>query len=186
MGAARFAEQAGGSRSGGALIFNISQSGEAYVINEINEHFAPELNGRFVRLTRGDGSLLYVSGIAKDASFDPSHLPALPSAVTQEFSRQEHLPAGVELMIYALPFTTGDGKRFLIEAGRPDDQIESVLHGLLLAFAIGLPLTVAVAIGGGYGLMRRRAQTSGRDHAQRRAYHFTQPWRALAARAHGR
>jgi heavy metal sensor kinase len=57
-------------------------------------------------------------------------------------------------MISAVPFTTRVGS-FVIEAGAPLKQSESVLHGLLLTFAVGLPLVVAVAIAGGYVLMRR-------------------------------
>jgi heavy metal sensor kinase len=39
--------------------------------------------------------------------------------------------------------------------GAPNHEIERVLHGLLLAIAIGLPVVVAMAIAGGYLLMRR-------------------------------
>src|SRR4029079_3596965 len=62
---------------------------------------------------------------------------------------------GPELLISAVPFTARDGLHFVIEAGAPLNQSESILHGLLLTFAVGLPLVVAVAIGGGYLLMRR-------------------------------
>jgi heavy metal sensor kinase len=70
-------------------------------------------------------------------------------------SRVEHSSGGAELLISAVPFTAHDGTGFLIEAGAPLNQSESILHGLLLTFAVGLPLVVAVAIGGGYLLMRR-------------------------------
>jgi signal transduction histidine kinase len=59
-----------------------------------------------------------------------------------------------ELLLHGLPFRAADGSQFLIEVARPYNQIESVLYGLLLTFALGLPLIVAVAIGGGYLLMR--------------------------------
>src|SRR5258708_2910375 len=62
---------------GETLISNIKQSGEPYVIDEINEHFAPEINGRFVRVTRDDKSVLYVSNLPKDRSFDPSKIEIL-------------------------------------------------------------------------------------------------------------
>src|SRR6266705_4194058 len=56
---------------GDVLIVNINQSGEDYVNNEITEHYSPEINGRFIRVTRVDGKRLFVSGPPKDASFDP-------------------------------------------------------------------------------------------------------------------
>jgi heavy metal sensor kinase len=65
------------------------------------------------------------------------------------------LPGSQELLIYTLPFTARDGSRFLIEAGAPYGQIEGVLHGLLFTLALGLPMVVALAISGGYLLMRR-------------------------------
>jgi heavy metal sensor kinase len=140
---------------GETLLVNIKESGEAYVIDEINEHFAPELNDHFLRLTRSDGSILYTSGIPKDGSFDPTRLPPLAGSVDQPFTRQARLPGGGELMIHALPYVARDGSRFLIEAGAPFGQIEGVLHGLLLTLALGLPVVIAAAMGGGYLLMRR-------------------------------
>src|SRR5437868_2983346 len=112
---------------GDTLITNISQSGDAYVVDEIKEHFAPEINGRFIRVTRPDGSILYVSGLPKDGSFDPSTIPLQINPVSQEFTRKERLPAGGELIIHALSYTARDGSRFLIEAGVSDAQVESVL-----------------------------------------------------------
>src|SRR5205814_4915330 len=46
------------------------------------------------------------------------------------------------------------GNKYLLEAGAPYEQVERVLHGLLLSLGIAFPVIVAVAIGGGYLLMR--------------------------------
>ena len=54
-----------------------------------------------------------------------------------------------------MPFTANDGSKYVIEAGASNHEIERVLHGLLLAIAIGLPVVVTIAIAGGYLLMRR-------------------------------
>ncbi|HWO00023.1 MAG TPA: heavy metal sensor histidine kinase [Blastocatellia bacterium] len=140
---------------GEGLLVNVGVSGEEYVADEIKEHLAPELNGLFVRVTRADGSTLYESGSPKDGSFDPRNVSAASGDSTQVSSRVEHPSGGTELMICAAPFTALDGSRFLIETGAPLKQSESVLHGLLLTFAVGLPLVVAVAVAGGYVLMRR-------------------------------
>jgi heavy metal sensor kinase len=58
-------------------------------------------------------------------------------------------------MIFARPFSAKNGDRYVIEVGASNREIERSLHGLLLAIAIGLPVVVAVAIAGGYLLMRR-------------------------------
>jgi heavy metal sensor kinase len=139
---------------GDVLIVNINQSGEDYVNNEITEHYSPEINGRFIRVTRADGKRIYVSGPPKDGTFDPALVAAPHLPVTQEFTREVEMSDEHELLLHGLPFKAADGTKFLIEVAGPYNQIESVLYGLLLTFALGLPLIVAVAIGGGYLLMR--------------------------------
>jgi len=140
---------------GDVLLVNINQSGEDYVDNEITEHYSPEINGRFIRVTRTDGKRIYVSGPPKDGTFDPALVttPRLPTA--PEFTREVEMSDGHELLLHGLPYRASDGTQFLIEVAAPYNQIESVLRGLLLTFALGLPLIVALAIGGGYLLMRR-------------------------------
>jgi heavy metal sensor kinase len=140
---------------GERLLVNVGVSGEEYVADEIKEHIAPELNGLFVRVTRADGTTLYQSGSPRNGSFEPLELSPVRGDLTQGSSRVEHPSGGAKLMICAAPFTALDGSRFVIETGSPLKQSESVLHGLLLTFAVGLPLVVAVAIAGGYVLMRR-------------------------------
>src|SRR5437867_6249212 len=139
---------------GDVLLVNINQSGEDYVDNEITEHYSPEINGRFIRVTRADGKRIYVSGPPKDGTFDPALVAAPRLPVAQEFTREVAMSDGHELLLHGLPYRASDGTQFIIEVAAPYNQIESVLRGLLLTFALGLPLIVALAIGGGYLLMR--------------------------------
>jgi len=44
----------------GTLLADIDKTGERYVIDEINARFAPELNGRYIRVTRSNGNVVYV------------------------------------------------------------------------------------------------------------------------------
>src|SRR5207249_5704373 len=139
---------------GDVLLVNINQSGEDYVDNEITEHYSPEINGRVIRVTRANGKQIYVSGPPKDGTFDPALVSAPRLPVTHEFTREVEMSDGHELLLHGLPYRASDGAQFLIEVAAPYNQIESVLRGLLLTFALGLPLIVALAIGGGYLLMR--------------------------------
>jgi heavy metal sensor kinase len=139
---------------GESFLTDVAVSGENYVIAEIEEHYSPEMNHRFVRVTRSDGSILYASGKMQEDGFDPSSLPALKGNFMQEDTRRAQLTGG-ELFVYSFPFTARDGSRFVIEVGAPYGEVENVLHGLFLALILGLPVTVVVAIGGGYLLMRR-------------------------------
>ncbi len=140
---------------GDVLLVNIKQSGEDYVDNEITEHYSPEINGRFIRVTRANGKQIYVSDPPKDGTFDPALVAAPRLLLTREFTREMEMSDGHELLLHGLPYRASDGTQFLIEVAAPYNQIESVLRGLLLTFALGLPLIVALAIGGGYLLMRR-------------------------------
>src|SRR5215216_7140080 len=140
---------------GETLIVNISQSGEPYVVDEIKEHFAPEINGRFVRVTRADRSVLYASGLPKDGGFDPAAISVPPQTNGETQVRKEHPTAGGELLIYSLPFQSREGDRFLIEVGAPYRHVEGVLEELLVVLAVAFPVTILLAIGGGYLLMRR-------------------------------
>jgi heavy metal sensor kinase len=138
----------------GELLKNVDASGEAYVIDEVEEHLAPESRSRFMRITRPGGGTLFESGSPKDRGFDPAQLPPvlLPP---RETSREIELPSGYDLMIYMLPYPSPAGGQYVIETGAVDREIDEVLHGLATALSLALPLVIGVAIGGGYLLMRR-------------------------------
>src|SRR6266536_1269508 len=133
---------------GDVLILNINQSGEDYVENEITEHYSPEINGRFIRVTRADAKQIFVSGLPRDGTFDPTHVPPPKLPGAQALTQEVEMSDGHELLLHALPYRASDGTEYLIEVAAPWNQIESVLRGLLLTFALGLPLIVALAMGG--------------------------------------
>lgn len=120
---------------------------------EINEAYAPEVNSRFIRVYREGTGVIYLSGAPKDGAFDPSQIPSYGEK--KDDARQFRLGNGQQLLINAMSFTTPDGSRFRVETGISYQQIQVVLHGLLLTLAIYTPFIVFLAIGGGYWLMRR-------------------------------
>jgi heavy metal sensor kinase len=128
-----------------------------WLATEINEDYAPEGNDRFIRVIREGAGVVYLSGAPKDGIFRPEQLP-WPSEKERNSSRQIPLAGGHQLQVDSLELTTPDGSRFLVESGMPDDQIELVLHGLLLTLGIYMPLVVSLAVVGGYWLMRRSLQ----------------------------
>ena len=135
-------------------LIEVGRKGEAYVVAETND-YAPDITGRFIRITRGDGSVLYQSVAPKSKIFDPLRVPTPRDALQQpEAFRQENIGKNT-LMIHALPYTTVEGQSFLVEVGASHQEIEAVLRSLLLNLALGMPVIVAGAIGGGYWLMRR-------------------------------
>jgi len=124
---------------------------------EIEEAYSPEVNGHFFRVIQEGVGVVYLSGAPKDASFDVSRVP-LPRAEEKSGQRKVLAGEGRQLLIDALEFTTPDGVRYVVESGVPYRQIEVVLHGLLLTFAIYMPLIISLAVISGYWLMRRSLQ----------------------------
>ncbi len=124
---------------------------------EINEAYAPEVNARFIRVNQEGTGVIYLSGAPKDGTFDPARIP-FPPGDKKDGVRRTRLANGQPLLIVTMSFTTPDGSRFMVESGMPDQQIQVVLHGLLLTLAIYTPFIVFLAIGGGYWLMRRSLQ----------------------------
>jgi len=122
---------------------------------EIEEAYAPEANGNFIRVTRQDGEIVYLSGRPKDGSFDPAQVPWLNRGYGTESSRKVRLPGGKTLLIKSLSFTLPDGARYIVENGLSYAEIETVLNGLLRLVALYLPFLVSLAGFGGYWLMRR-------------------------------
>ena len=130
-----------------------ADKGDAFILQDITTHYAPEINDRFLRVTR-NGSLLYASGAPKDGSFDPSKIAFVPQPLNQSSFREEVTPGDRRVLIYALPFTF-DGQSFVIESGVSNRQVQSPLNGLIVTLVVGLPIVLVVAVGSGYVLINR-------------------------------
>jgi heavy metal sensor kinase len=137
------------------LLARLAQTGEPYVRQEIGARFDPEINDRFIRVMRADGSVLYVSGNPRDMSFDISRLPLLRLPAKEKDWRMETVPGGGQLLIAAMTYEAPGGKPLLVEVGEPLGPIQAVLHRLLILLALGLTAMVAAAVGGGYFLVRK-------------------------------
>jgi heavy metal sensor kinase len=133
------------------LLANIGKTGEAHVVGEINSWFAPETNDRFIRITRDDGSVLYVSASPRDMSFDASRVPPLRHVPSGSSWRKEKAD-GKRLLVASVPWQS-DGRRFVVEVGVSFDPVHAVLTRLVLLLASGLAAMVAVAAAGGYLLV---------------------------------
>lgn len=143
---------------GTELLAQYAGKGPEWLAREINEAYAPDVNGHFIRVTQQDGKILYISGTPKDGRFDPSRIPLPPAIAGQEYSRKIKIYGNAYLLLQDVVFTNADGDRIVVESGMPYQEIESVLHGLLLTLAIYMPFIVSLAVIGGYWLMRRSLQ----------------------------
>jgi len=113
---------------GTELLSQLSAKDNLWLATEINEAYAPEVNGRFIRVVRQDVGIVYVSGQPKDGMFDPSRIP-LPTDTEKDGPRKIRFEAGNRLLIDSITLTTASGNRFLVESGVPYNQVEVVLHG---------------------------------------------------------
>ena len=152
------------------LLSQLPDKDTAWLATEINEAYAPEVNGLFIRVVHQNAGVVYLSGAPKDGTFDPSRIP-FPIGKEMDGSRKLQFESGSRLLINTMIVITPDGNRFIVESGAPYHQIEVVLHGLLLTLAIYMPFVVSLAVAGGYWLMRRSLQPV--DEITRRAEGIT-------------
>jgi len=131
-----------------------SETGKDHVAAEIEALYAPAINDRFIRITRLDGSVLYVSGTPRDGGFDPTQVPVVAPRAGLAEAREQKLTGAGALMIGAWSQAT-DEKVFLVEVGISTASIEAMLRRLRLELSLGLLIVAAVTLGGGALLLRR-------------------------------
>ncbi|MGB8354010.1 MAG: ATP-binding protein [Chthoniobacteraceae bacterium] len=140
-------------RISSTLVTNIPNTGEDYVAGEIKARYAPELNERFIRVIRPDSSILYVSGIPSDNSFDPKEVPVNAGLAAKQTTHQEVTKSGARLLVVTNPVFVGP-LRYLVEVGASEAAIDRILRRFVVTLAIGLPVFVGIATFGGYLLVR--------------------------------
>jgi heavy metal sensor kinase len=133
------------------LVAHAGGRDEAALGAEIEQLYSPEANDRFIRVTRADGTVVYVSAAPKEARFDPAQVPA---AAGRAASAKLALPAG-SLLVAAYDTTGSDGTGYRVEVGTSAAPSEATLRRVLVMLAVGLPLAVAAAVAGGFVLVRR-------------------------------
>jgi heavy metal sensor kinase len=178
------------------LLAAIDRTGEEVVAREVEDLYSPEANDRFIRVSRADGRVVYVSGNPHDHSFVPARVPAAPAAAPlvrrTALVRKQQVPGG-SLLIGAVgypaplsgPATAGPGgsvgatsnlppgsPRYIVEVGVSTERTESTLRQVLLLLVIGLPITVCIAVTGGFILVKRALQPV--DGMARKAEQITQ------------
>ncbi len=137
------------------LLAKVPQTGESYAVSQTKAWYEPEANNRFIRITRADGALVYVSGAPKDGSFDPAEVPFFPPTAKTESAKKFKLSGGSTLLLAALNFKSSGNPDYRVEFGALLDPVETMLNHLFLQLAIGLPLAVIIITIGGYLLVRR-------------------------------
>jgi heavy metal sensor kinase len=143
---------------GATLLANVQPANEKYVASEIKSLYAPENSGRFMRISRADGTQIYRSGEPTDGSFNPADVPSIISDTDTQLTRIVTLPGDKTMILSGLDCTALNNQHYFVEVGILLDPVEEMLRHLFLQLALGLPLAVAIIAGGGWLLVRRALQ----------------------------
>ena len=138
----------------GTLVAQARRDGEDAMRNEVEKLYSPEINDRFIRISRADGHVLYASGMPRNDSFDPARVPETGGNFLEGSARKVPLPGGA-LLIAAVPATGSDGTLYRVEVGTSAAPAEDNLAQVLVMLAVGLPFAVGVAVAGGFVLVHR-------------------------------
>ncbi len=143
--------------------------GTQWMSGEIVEAYAPEQSGRFIRVTRQDGTVLYESGTMRELYFGPADVPRSKPADSKKSFREETGRESYRLLIYSTLYTSASGTQYLVETGAPLAPVERVLYTLLRTLCLITPLILLAAAFGGHFLMGRplRPLTELANHAER-------------------
>ena len=136
------------------LLKGISHSDESTLATSVEDLYAPETNDRFIRITRGDGTVLFESHASRDPRLDSEIAPLRDQPASPSW-REVRLPEGGSLVIGTVIHRSSNGTRYAVEVGARTAPIDAALGRLLAALATGLPLAVAIAVIGGFLLVRR-------------------------------
>jgi heavy metal sensor kinase len=136
------------------LVARASRTDEDALRSQIESLYSPEVNDRFIRITRADGAAVYASGMPQDSRFDPTQVPP-PGGEAAGESRKVRLADGATLMIATRGASGADGTRYRVEVGTSAASVDNTLAHVLVMLAVGLPIAVVVAVAGGFVLVRR-------------------------------
>jgi heavy metal sensor kinase len=131
----------------------LPEKGEAYVANEIQARYAPELNERAIRIVDAHEREIYVS---KNAQFLAAH--SLRSALDGPIDKtywEELSSEGEKYRLVGLRHRLGDGSLYIVEVGAPETGIGNALQDIVLTLVIGFPILIGLSILGGYSLLGR-------------------------------
>jgi heavy metal sensor kinase len=130
-----------------------SGADQSLLAAQIETRLTPEINSRFVRVTRSDGTLVYASGVPADLSFDPHAVPRDPVHVGLG-GENTRIDDPLHLMIRTEQLRTPSGD-YSLEVGTSTAPMELTLEHLASFLLLLLPILIVCAAAGGYLLVSR-------------------------------
>ncbi|ADW67594.1 sensor histidine kinase [Granulicella tundricola] len=134
---------------GTTFVAHEEAKGAVWMEGEIVEAYAPELSGRFIRITRRNGPVLYKSGDTREPIIEASKVPPAPAGAMAASFRTQVQENSNHLLIYAMPYKTSAGTEYWIETGVSLAPMQRVLSSMLDIVLLLTPLIlIGAAIGG--------------------------------------
>jgi len=134
------------------FVSHVDEKSLAWLAGEIRESYAPEGDGRYIRIFRDD-EVIYQSGKALDAVMG-NGAPALTDVRHKDgFIRRAEAGTAGSILIYTRPWVSPSGVRFVVQAGASTAPVDRILRSLLIALCGLTPLILVGAAVGGYVLM---------------------------------
>jgi heavy metal sensor kinase len=131
------------------------KSAVAKVGDEVEARYAPGLNDRFVRVSRPNGEVIYLSSTPPGFSFSPVTLPPPVWPSSAEAVRRVSLGNRRQMLLTSHTVAVQGGERFLVETGALLDEVQQDLRQWLIFLIVGLPVVAAIAVAGGFFLIKR-------------------------------
>jgi len=128
---------------------NANERDESAIGREVGEHFSPESNERAIRVVGGDGAPIYSTGpgdVFPAWNNSQTHDPAYDMT-----TRAGH---GQEYLIRTQPVVADSGKKYFVQVVASLSRNEEILEQLLGVLALALLLATAIAVTGGFLLIR--------------------------------
>ena len=156
---------------GETLIAGLDRTGPGYVSRQIETFNTPVTSDRFIRITRVNGPVIYLSGQPRDRFFDVTAVGPAPTTGPVLSSRLVRQPGNRSVLIASDRVAIGSGE-YVVEVGVSGEPVDTAVRQLNWLLGAGVPLAILITAGGGYLLIRR----SLRQVAQltRRAENITQ------------
>ena len=138
------------------LIRATTDASPGAIAQDIESHLLPELNKRFVRVTRLPDTLIFLSGPPSGASFARLEVAArFPTGSTRSAAEFTTSILADEHLLVAAPSVDAVSGHYRVETGESTLALETALVRLLDLLALLLPALIICAAAGGYLLVKR-------------------------------
>lgn len=132
------------------FVAHVEAKGTPWLAAEIEESYAPESDGRYIRILR-QGRLLYESRNIEAASVRTWPL-SVPDVQSTGAFLKIAAPAG-PMLLYINAWVSPSGVHYVVQEAAPTRPVNRILSSLLIALCLLTPVILVGAAVGGYLLM---------------------------------